>query len=324
MTELLENRLFEVPKVAPSDLIGRFGIPPLTVFDRRQGYWQTRRRAWLDLGIDSGKGRSADLAYNNGTATGTDQNTSVFDPVIAETMVRWYSPANGVALDPFAGGSVRGIVSHTLGRAYYGVEIRPEQIEANEQQFDAFIAEHQMAGTTTPCEWILGDGTDPAFVGALPSADVVLTCPPYGDLEVYSDLAADISTMPWREFEAAYRKAVTASLDKLRDDRFSVWVVGNYRDKRTGHLRDLVGLTVDAHADAGASYHSEIVVVDASATGALRASATFAARRRPIRIHQTVLVFVKGDVRLAAAACEAFSEASPATAWWSASKPRHP
>lgn len=40
-------------------LAERFGIPPFTVFDARKGWWQERKRAWIDLGIRSELGRGA-------------------------------------------------------------------------------------------------------------------------------------------------------------------------------------------------------------------------------------------------------------------------
>lgn len=43
---------------APSaTLAERFGIPPFSVLDARKGWWQDRKRAWLDLGIRSELGR---------------------------------------------------------------------------------------------------------------------------------------------------------------------------------------------------------------------------------------------------------------------------
>jgi ParB-like chromosome segregation protein Spo0J len=43
---------------APSrSLSERFGVPPFSVLDARQGYWQDRKRAWLSLGIQSELGR---------------------------------------------------------------------------------------------------------------------------------------------------------------------------------------------------------------------------------------------------------------------------
>jgi hypothetical protein len=38
-------------------LAERFGVPPFSVLDARQGYWQDRKKAWLDLGIQSELGR---------------------------------------------------------------------------------------------------------------------------------------------------------------------------------------------------------------------------------------------------------------------------
>jgi hypothetical protein len=307
--------LFDMPKALPSSLGDRFGIPPLTVFDRRQGYWQERRRRWLEAGIDSGDGRDRALTYAKGQ--GADEvsqkllamsdGTSVFDPVLTETMIRWYAPAGGRIYDPFAGGSVRGIVAMALGRHYAGGDIRQEQLDANFTQRDVFRAEHPLGNGSAG--WTLHDAaTAWELEPGDPGVDMILTCPPYGDLEVYSDLPEDVSNMGFDEFADAYTDAIAHAVAALAPNRFSVWVVGNYRDQRTGHMRDLVGLTISGHVRAGAHYHSECVVVDPVGTGAMRAAATFKALRRPIRTHQQCLIFVKGDVRQAAAACEAFTE----------------
>jgi len=40
-------------------LADRFIVPPFSVLDARQGYWQDRKRAWLSLGIQSELGRGA-------------------------------------------------------------------------------------------------------------------------------------------------------------------------------------------------------------------------------------------------------------------------
>ncbi len=41
------------------NLAERFGVPPFSVLDARQGYWQDRKRAWLGIGIQSELGRGA-------------------------------------------------------------------------------------------------------------------------------------------------------------------------------------------------------------------------------------------------------------------------
>ena len=46
------------PTAAPATTLAeRFGIPPFSVLDARKGWWQDRKRAWLDLGIRSELGR---------------------------------------------------------------------------------------------------------------------------------------------------------------------------------------------------------------------------------------------------------------------------
>lgn len=44
-----------------ASLIDRFGVPPFSVLDARQGYWQARKTAWLALGIQSELGRGGHL-----------------------------------------------------------------------------------------------------------------------------------------------------------------------------------------------------------------------------------------------------------------------
>ena len=51
---------------ARATLAERFGVPPFSVLDARQGYWQERKRAWLGLGIRSELGRGEALIPNGG------------------------------------------------------------------------------------------------------------------------------------------------------------------------------------------------------------------------------------------------------------------
>jgi hypothetical protein len=54
------NPLAGSPASEPSaTLAERFGIPPFSVLDARKGWWQERKRAWIDLGIRSELGRGA-------------------------------------------------------------------------------------------------------------------------------------------------------------------------------------------------------------------------------------------------------------------------
>jgi hypothetical protein len=48
------------PEEAQRTLVERFGVPPFSVLDARQGYWQDRKRAWIALGIKSELGRGGE------------------------------------------------------------------------------------------------------------------------------------------------------------------------------------------------------------------------------------------------------------------------
>lgn len=45
----------------PGALAATFGVPPFTVLNAREGWWQNRKQAWLALGIQSELGRGENL-----------------------------------------------------------------------------------------------------------------------------------------------------------------------------------------------------------------------------------------------------------------------
>ena len=149
-------------------------------------------------------------------------------------------------------------------------------------------------------EWLVGDSAElDSVVPESEKVDFVFSCPPYYNLEQYSDAPEDLSNAEtFEEFVVAYRRIIAASVARLRDDRFACFVVGEVRDKR-GHYIDLVGETVRAFRAAGLEYYNEAILVTAVGSLCMRAGRTFAATRKLGKTHQNVLVFVKGDPRKA-------------------------
>jgi len=333
------------PEARPS-LADRFLIPPFSVLDARQGWWQERKRAWIGLGIRSEIGRGADANYahdslvkikpglvtggagkdaaqlygsrhvsdpgyyakkRKGTlddddpGTGYTSGTSVFDPVLCELAYRWFSPADGRIIDPFAGGSVRGIVAATLGRTYAGNDLSAVQVAANEEQADDLAGRGILDRAAV--SWSAGDSAGWVTQLEPESADLIFSCPPYLWLERYSDDPADLSTMTEDAFADAFTRILRGASDALRDDRFAVLVIGDAREKKTGHLADLHGLTVESAAKAGLALHTTAVLVTACGSLPVRAARQFEASRILGSTHQDVLVFVKGDRKRAAKAC---------------------
>jgi len=240
--------------------------------------------------------------------------TSIFDPVLCEIAYRWFCPPGGAVLDPFAGGSVRGIVASKLGRAYTGVDLRAEQIDANRAQAE------QISGEPVP-KWVCGDSREviPALAqnGIAPRFDFIFSCPPYADLEVYSDDPRDLSTFEYDEFRAAYVGIVAGACALLKPDRFACFVVGDVRDAK-GFYRNFPGHTVEAFEAAGLRLYNEAILVTAVGSLPIRAGKQFAASRKLGKTHQQVYVFCKGDPRKATEAVgevefgEIFDEQAPA------------
>jgi DNA modification methylase len=154
----------------------------------------------------------------------------------------------------------------------------------------------EVCGELKP-RWVCGDSVNIQEL-ATGEYDFLFTCPPYGDLEVYSDYPADISNMSADDFDTAYRQILANAVAMLKQDRFATIVVGNYRDKK-GMLRDLVGLTVSAMEAAGARYYNDFVFVTPTGSLPMRAGKSFQASRKMGRTHQYVLNFVKGDPKAA-------------------------
>lgn len=308
-------------------LAERFGVPPFSVLDARQGYWQTRKATWIGMGIQSELGRGehllsleaamerkkagpkADAKVFSAKAQGdpvsrsdTERGggTSIFDPVLCELIYRWFSPPRGIVLDPFAGGSVRGIVAASLGHPYTGIDLRKEQVGANERQRTAlFGTAKKPNGHPAPAglpRWVVGNALD--IDKLLPKGelyDLVFSCPPYFDLERYSDDTGDLSNAgTYEKFLTDYRRIIALAVGRLRPHRFACFVVGDIRDKK-GLYRGFVADTIKAFEAAGARLHNEAILVSPLGSLALRVAHHFPKGRKLGKTHQNVLVFWKGD-----------------------------
>jgi hypothetical protein len=329
-------------------LAARFVVPPFSILDARRGYWQDRKREWIALGIVSelGRGeegrpsaipggsrlpaaqRSKDGSTVRGDSRGrealrreedsvegrrspewaqqegeyTSSGTSIFDPVLCEIALRWFAPRGGSVLDPFAGGSVRGVVASVLGHSYTGVELRGEQVEANREQGAKIVPDR-------PPRWICGDSRNlDDLLDAEERFDLVFSCPPYADLEVYSDDPEDLSVIAAAEgypaFREAYFEILRRSFARLRENRFAVFVVGDVRGK-DGRYLGFVQDTIRAGLEAGLVLYNHAILVTSVASLPLRISGLFGRWRKLGKTHQDVVVLYKGDPR---AIPEAFGE----------------
>lgn len=268
----------------------RFIEPPFTILDTKGGNWQNRKKAWLSIGIKSELGRTATTFNSKGKTNmfaGKEvkmSDTSIFDPALCEVIYKWFCVEDGEILDPFAGGSVRGIVANKLGYKYTGIDIRQEQIDSNrEQALDILNVENQP-------QWYVGDSNE-VLNGFTKQFDFVFSCPPYADLEVYSDLKGDISNMPYNEFMQAYESIIAKACNLLKTDGLACFVVGEVRNKQ-GNYIGFVPDTIRAFEKCGMQFYNEAILVNAYGTAMLRANGNMKTRKL-VKVHQNILVFKK-------------------------------
>lgn len=350
---------FDVAIDNRAKLEAKFIIPPFSVLDTRQGYWQERKRLWLGLGIQSELGRGETCLYDseamlsqnaepghvgapdyyrhkhkqkNNPNAAPDHSlrpamdcskkergdgrgrpipkidgltfrstgfaaevmaergggTSIFDPVLCELVYKWFCPEGGEVFDPFAGGSVRGIVASILGRKYTGMDLSLAQIEANQEQAEDITPDNKP-------EWIIGDSW--ALNQMLPQGkhyDLIFSCPPYHDLEKYTDAPEDLSNMSWDTFKGKYKTIIENCILRLNNNRFAVFVVSEIRDK-IGAYKGLVPFTIQSFVQGGARYYNEMILVNVAGSLPIRIAGQFGGYRKIGRMHQNVLVFYKGD-----------------------------
>lgn len=265
-------------------------IPYFSVLDTRTAYWKSRKKWWVDMyGIRSEQGR--DGTKSKSGFWENNNSVSIFDPVLCEQMYTWFCPPKGKVLDPFAGGSVRGVVATALGFDYTGIELSRNQVMANRMQ-------------STEPNWIIGDSRD-----ELPKLkeefDFIFTCPPYHDLEVYSEDSRDISNMGYDGFILSLSDILSKSASKLKNNRFVGIVVSEIRDTgstrnyKIGKYKNFVSDVITMCEKNGLHFYNDMILYN-SQHQASRTSKTYFDRNRKIAsVHQNVLIFVKGNPDLA-------------------------
>lgn len=293
MTEQLPLVLAALPPV-----LEERDVTPLSVLQGARGDWQARRKAWAAAGLTGDAGRDHIAIWP--TISKTDgiswqRAVSVFDPHLTDVHYAWYCPPGGRILDPFAGGATRGLVAAARGYHYTGVDLSERQVAANREQYAAWRERGLVAGSA---EWIAGAAQDvlPTLAGGF---DYAFTCPPYHDLERYSDDPRDLSAMDWAGFREALERIVGLAVGLLREDAFATWVVGDVRD-RQGYLRRLPAHVDVAHEGAGARLVNDAVVAAplGGKFGVIWRSWT--PTRSMTRIHSYAHTYVVGDRRRAA------------------------
>lgn len=312
-----------LPEAEAGSLEEYFIVPPFSVLDSRTARWQTRKTAWSERIGDLGESReevlyrSIPIKYPQlykefiklrrlGKVKTSDfrewlesvpeerleiensrraaAGVSILDPVLAEISCKWFGIDGGAAFDCFAGDTCFGFVSASCGMKFTGIELREEQVRINNDRVAGLDA-----------KYICDDGQNVAQHIAPESQDLLFSCPPYFNLEVYSNDPKDASNQDtYEDFIKIIRNAFTAAAGCLKENRFAVIVVGDVRDEDSGEYYDFPGDVVRIFKDAGLHFLNEMILLEVTTSAAIRAG-KFMEGRKVCKCHQNVLVFYKGN-----------------------------
>ena len=266
----------------------KFVVPPFSVLDTKQGYWQKRKKYWKGLIGDNGESREDKLSnLNNMSAMYRPEmaTVSILDPVLAEISNKWFGLDNCNTFDCFAGDTVFGYVSDALGNTFTGIELRKEQADLNN---------NRLKGSKS--KYICDDGQNVLKHIKEKSQDLLFSCPPYFDLEVYSDLPTDASNQKeYNDFLQILDNAFSDSIKCLKDNRFAFIVVGDIRAK-DGTYYKFPDHIKKIFTENGMSLYNEMILLDPLGTAPARAN-KYMKSRKVVKVHQNILVFYKGDTK---------------------------
>lgn len=219
---------------------------------------------------------------------------SVFPaPLMEWILVRYGGPIGGKVLDAFAGGPVRAVVSAIMGMHYHGVEIRQEQIDENLAVVSKLGLEDNVSYYCSDARFL-----DEMKAGKLAEHyegpfDVAITCPPYYDLEQYSDQDDDLSNAGnYAEFNAGMFLSALGHYDHLKPGAFVCIIVGPFRDKKSGELIDFPAHTVENFREAGFVYWQEVILSKNFASAAKRSTMAWRGMKL-VPSHEFLLIFRK-------------------------------
>ena len=274
-------------------LARRFGIVPFDILDATSATWRERKRQWINFGLRSEEGRE-DVKYWNTKLLKSLPSVSIFDPVLCEISYRWFTPKKKCKiLDPFAGGTVRGIIASFLGHEYHGIDLRQEQVDANNKLYNETLKNKLPKDHIKP-KWYVGDSVNLDKI--LPknmTFDMLLTSPPYFNQEKYSDLPQDLNNMDWQGFKKNYQIIIKECAKRMNDGAFAVWNTSDVRHNKTSFFCSLEYVLTEAFESMGMNLYNKLILMRSISSLPIHINKQFPTKRKVGRRYEFVNVYLK-------------------------------
>ena len=255
-------------------VVDQIGWLPLSVIEPSRKSKARWRNAYLNDGLDEQR-RSDDAKYLSGLGF------SEFHAGLTENILHYWSTVDSVVVDPFAGRATRAFVTTKLGRKYYGYEISPTTVDRVQKHLDSYNIDSTI---------YLENGCEMKHT-ANDFADLVMTCPPYHQLEKYESVGNQLSDIKDYETFLGMLKVCAVNIKRvLKPGGFLVWVCADWRDGK--EFRSFHTDSIRMFKNVGLKYHDIVIMKNKSPFASMQIGKV-AAKRYTSKVHEYILVFRK-------------------------------
>ena len=179
---------------------------------------------------------------------------SKFNSEYAKRIIEMWSKEDDFIVDPFAGRSSRPLVSTLMGRNYMGFDVVKDNLQEAKEQYNELKKERKLGKLK------LIDSSSEYIDNYLNSgvADMILTCPPYFNIEKYESADGQLTDIKkYEDFLFIYKSILNKCCNKLKPGGFFAVVLANFRID--GKLYDFCSDTKDI-LKKELTYHDEVIL----------------------------------------------------------------
>jgi len=206
---------------------------------------------------------------------------SQFHPDVAMRIIQFYSKEKDKILDPFAG-RARAVIARKLGRFYIGYEVNKEPYEQINKQLNQMFLRKDI--TTQIIH------ADSINITEKEVYDLVFSCPPYWNVEIYEGADGDLSHISnYDTFLEKLKLIITKCYEALKFDCFAVFVVNDFT--REGHYYAFHIDTINLFQQEGFKLH-DIIIRHAKTNLPIKIDQAVE-NKKMVKEHEYILVFKK-------------------------------
>tara|TARA_B100000524_G_C23634667_1_gene364476 strand:+ start:208 stop:1194 length:987 start_codon:yes stop_codon:yes gene_type:complete len=193
-----------------------------------KSYWEYSRGNNIDKLVNDIKSYdyNAEKTHEDFIKSGRGSFLSKFNSEYAKRIIEMWSKEDDFIVDPFAGRSSRPLVSTLLGRNYVGFDVIKDNLQEAEEQYNILKKERSLGKLKLIHN--SSEDIDKHLHGDV--ADMIMTCPPYYNIEKYDSVDGQLTDIKtYEEFLETYKIILEKSIKILKPSCFFVVVLANFR-----------------------------------------------------------------------------------------------